>query len=164
MRLLVRDQSKGRRLVGLDIVAAVAGIEIWSRGKLLGVPIAVAIGAALEFHFENSVTSLRDVALGTFEPRMTALQRIRSQCVLFHREGGGLPPLNVVARLTFPTARPLLELALMGIGFVAVHALGKGQGLFEIATCVALGAIHAGMLAFEREPCLRVIEALVDCL
>ena len=164
MRLLVPDHRKGRRLVSLDIVAAVAGIEIRCRGKLLGVPIAVAIGAALEFHFENSVTSLRDVALGTLEPRVTALQRIRSQCVLFHRESRGLPPLNLVARLTFATVRPLLELAFMWIGFVAVHALGEGQWLFEIAIGVALGAVHAGMLPFERELCLRVIEALVDCL
>lgn len=164
MGLLVLNQRKGRRLISLDIVAAVAGIEIRGRGKLLGVPIAVAIGAAFEFHLEKRVAPLRNVALGTLEPRVTAFQRIRSDCMLFHREGRWLPPLNIVARLTLATVRPLLELPFVRIGFVAIHALGEGQRLLEIAIRVALGAVHADMLPLQRELCFRVIEELVHRL
>jgi hypothetical protein len=38
------------------------------------------------------------------------------------------------------------------------------ERLFEIAIRVALGAVYAGMLAFEREPGFRVIETFVDRL
>lgn len=52
VRLLVLYQCECRGLVGVHIVAAVAGIEIRRRGKLLRVAVAVTVRAVLEFHFE----------------------------------------------------------------------------------------------------------------
>lgn len=52
VRFLMSRQSKRRRLIGLESVAPVAGIEIGSGRKLSGVAIAVAISAAREFDFE----------------------------------------------------------------------------------------------------------------
>ena len=74
----------------------------------------------------------------------------------------GFQPLHVVAGGALAAVRTLGELAVVRIGLVAVHALLEGQRLFEIAAGVALGAIDAGMFAFQRELGLRVIEALVD--
>ena len=53
MRFLMPRQREGRRLVCLKIVASVAGIEVWRRGKLVRMPVAVTIGAALEFYLEQ---------------------------------------------------------------------------------------------------------------
>ena len=49
--LLVLCQAKGRRLVSRQIVALVAGVEIRSGGKLVGVSIGMAIGAAGKLDF-----------------------------------------------------------------------------------------------------------------
>jgi len=47
-RLLVFGQAERRRLVSLQIVAAIAGIEVWRRRKLSCMLVAVAISAAFE--------------------------------------------------------------------------------------------------------------------
>ena len=49
---LVLGQRKGRRLVAIHGVAAVASVEIRRGGKLSRVPIGMAIRAAIEFDFK----------------------------------------------------------------------------------------------------------------
>lgn len=71
--LLVPDQSECRRLVSLEIVAAVAGVEVGSIGELPGMLVDMTIGAALEFHFEQRVFAFWDVTLHAFQPRVSAL-------------------------------------------------------------------------------------------
>lgn len=66
MRLLVLAQSKCGWLVRLYIVATVAGIEVGCCGKLFRMPIAMTIGAAVEFDFEKCVSPFRDMALRAF--------------------------------------------------------------------------------------------------
>lgn len=50
--LLVLGQAKRRWLVSLQIVAAIAGIEVRRRCELPGMSIGVAVGAALELDLE----------------------------------------------------------------------------------------------------------------
>ena len=45
-------QSERGGLVTFEIMAAIAGVEVRRRGKLAGVTVAVAIGAAVELHLE----------------------------------------------------------------------------------------------------------------
>ena len=51
-----------------------------------------------------------------------------------------------------------LELTLVGIGVMTIRALCEGQGLIEIASCVALGAANFHVHSQERVLCFRVIE------
>jgi hypothetical protein len=66
-----------------------------------------------------------------------------------------------MARRAFALIRPLSELPIMRIGLVTIHALLKRQLLLKVAIEVALRAIHADVLSFKRELCLRMIKALV---
>lgn len=50
--VLMLGQGKCGRFVALEIVTAIAGVEIGRRGKLSGMAVAVAIGAAVELQFE----------------------------------------------------------------------------------------------------------------
>lgn len=52
----------------------------------------------------------------------------------------------------------------MRIWLVAVHTFCERERLLEIAIGVALSALDPGVLALQREFCLRVVEALVDRL
>ena len=52
VRLLVLGQAECGRLVSLKIVAAIAGVEVRSRGKLPRMLVGVAVGAALELDLE----------------------------------------------------------------------------------------------------------------
>ena len=56
---------------------------------------------------------------------------------------------------------PLGKLAIVWIGLVTIHAPGKKQSLLEVAVGVALGAVHAEMLSFQRILRLRVVKALI---
>ena len=163
-RLLVPGQAEGGWPVSLQIVAAIAGIEVWCRGKLPGMFVGVTVGAALELDPEERLFSFGNVALGALQARMTALQWIRAQSMLFHGERGGLPAVHRVARGTFSAVGTLRKLAAVRIGSVAIHALLEHEGLLEIAISVALGAIDAGMLALQGELCLGVIKALIQRL
>lgn len=86
VRFLVPRQGKRGRLIGLESVAAVAGVEIGSGRELPAMAIAVAVSAAREFDFEQSIFPLRNVALRALQPRMPALQRIRAGRVFLYRE------------------------------------------------------------------------------
>jgi hypothetical protein len=64
-----------------------------------------------------------------------------------------------MALRTFTFLRPRFELAFMRVWFVAVSAIGKRQGLLEIAVHVALDAIDRGVLAEQRVLRLRVVKS-----
>lgn len=155
----VLGQSEGRGLIRFQIVATIAGVEIGRRGKLIGVPIAVAIGAALELHLEQRIFPFRDMALRTLEPGMRALQWIRAQSMFFDREQRGLPSLHVVTRAALAAIGALGELAVMSV-LMAIHALLEGKGLLEISTGVALCTIDGGVLAQQRKLRSGVIKVL----
>lgn len=86
MRFLVPRQGKRGRLIALECVAAVAGVEIGSGRELPGMTIAVAVGALRELDFEQRVLPLRKVTLRALQPRMPALQRIRAGRMFLHRK------------------------------------------------------------------------------
>lgn len=70
------SQRERRWLVGFEIVAAVASVEIRRSRELPGMLVAVAVGAVLEFHFEHGVFTLGNVALRALQPGVPSLQRI----------------------------------------------------------------------------------------
>ena len=141
----------------------VAGVEIRSRGKLIGMSIGMAIGAALKLDFIKGVLALRNVALHALQPRVTALQRVVGRSVFFHREKGRLPSLHVVAGRALTAILTFDELTVVSI-LVAIRALLEWDLLLEIAVGVALGAIDAEVLALERVLGLGVVESLVHGL
>ena len=69
-----------------------------------------------------------------------------------------------MTRGAFSAVGTLGELAVVGIGLVAIHALGEGQRFLEVAAGVALSAIDRRMFAEERELGLRMVEALINAL
>jgi len=144
-------------------VALVAGVEIRSAGKLVGVTVGMAIGAALELDFIKGVLALGSMALFAFQPRVTPLQRVVGRSVFFHGEKGRLPALHVVAGRALAAILTLGELPVMSI-LVAIRAFLERDLLLEIAVGVALGAIEGGVLALERVLGLGVVESLVDGL
>ena len=84
--------------------------------------------------------------------------------MFLHSERRGPPAVYVVARGALPAIGTLGELSFMRVGPVAVHAFLEGERLFEVSVGVAQGAVHAGVLAFERELGFGVIEPLIDRL
>lgn len=156
-RFLVLGKRERGRLVRFDVVAAIAGIEVRSGGKLSRVPIGMAIRTALELDLEQRVLALRDVALRTLQSRVSALQRVGGQCVLLPGEERRPPPLHVVARRALAAIRTLCELAIVLI-FVAIRTLGEWNGLFEIRIGVALPARDRRVLPFQWELCLGMIK------
>jgi len=150
MRLFVASQGEGRGLVTFKIVALVASVEIRCRRELPGMLIAVAVGAALELDFEQSIFALGNVALITLHPRMSSLQRIGRGRMVLHCELRRFPSIHGMTRGTLGAGRPLGELALVWVGFVAVHALLKSQRLFEIPTAVTLNAVDRDVLSEQR--------------
>jgi len=73
---LVTSQRERRGLVGFQIVAALASIEIRRSRELPSMLIAVAVGAVLEFDLEQCVFAPGNVALRALQPGMPTLQRI----------------------------------------------------------------------------------------
>lgn len=144
-------------------MALVAGVEIRSSGKLIGVTVGVAIGATPKLDFINGVLALRSVALHALQPRVTALERVVGRSVFFHGEKGRLPALYVVAGRTLAAILTLDELPVVSI-LVAIRAFLEWDLLLEIAVGVALGAIDGSVLAFERVLGLGMVESLADGL
>jgi len=159
--LLVLGQGKCGRLVAFQIVTTITGIEIGRGGKLSGMAVAMAIGAALELHFEKSVLSFREMTLHTLDTRMLALQWVGRGGMLLHREGGRPPSLHGMARSALSAIRALGKLALVRIRLMAVHTLGENQRLLEITIGMAFRAINTDVFAFQRKFRFGMIEALV---
>lgn len=123
-RLFVLRQGKGRWPIAFEGVTAVASVEVRRSGKLSGVTIAVAIGAAVELDSVQRVLPFRDVALRALEPRVAALQRIRSGGMFLYGELRRLPSINCVARGALSTIGTLHELPVVRV-LMAIHAFGK---------------------------------------
>ena len=66
----VTRERERRRFVGFQRMAAFTSIEVRSGGKLPGMPVTVAIRAALEFHFEQRVFPFWNMALAAIQSRM----------------------------------------------------------------------------------------------
>jgi len=82
--------------------------------------------------------------------------------VVLHRELRRFPSIHGVTRGALSSTRSLRELPIVGIGFVAIHALLKSQGFLEISTAVTLNAVHRRMFSQQRIFRFRVIETLAD--
>ena len=92
MRFLVLGQSEGRRLVSLEIVAAVASVEVRRRGKLLRVLVGVTICATLELTLNSVSLPFGNVALRALQPRMPTLQWICLEACSFTVNSEGFHP------------------------------------------------------------------------
>jgi len=120
LRLLVLGQGERRRLVSLEIVALIAGVEVGRRDKLPGVLILVARCALIKLDFEKRVLAFGDMALVAVHTGMPAFQRIRAGDVIFHSECRRLPALYSVAGEALASSVTLGKLAIVRIGLVAV--------------------------------------------
>lgn len=145
MGVLVPCQRKGGWLVSLEVMAAFAGVEVWSRRKLAGVLVAVAIGAVLELDFEERVFPLWNMALVALHRGVLSLQRISRGCVVLHGEFRGFEAIHRMAGGALSSSGALGELSLVRIGLVAIHTLLEGQRLLEISAGVALRTIYRGV-------------------
>ena len=150
-RLFMFGQRERGRLISLEVMTAVAGIEVRSGGELPGVPVAMTIRALRKLDLKQCVFALGNVALCAHQAGVTSLQRVSARRVLFERECRRLPSLDVVARSTVASIRTLGKLRVVRIRLVAIHALRELQRLFEVATGMALRTIDRGVLAFQRE-------------
>ena len=158
MRLFVPGQRKRRRLVSLQRVAALAGVEVRRPSELPIVLVLVAIGAVRKLDLEERVLAFGNMTLGAFDREVFPFERISGSGMIFCRKGRRFKTIHGVAGRALRTPGPLRELAIMWIGLVAIHALRERDRLFEISTSVAERAIHRRMLALQRILGIRVIE------
>lgn len=147
-------QGKRGWLVSLQIVAPLTAIEVWRGRKLSRVLVGVAVSAALELDFEQSVCALGDVAPGARHHGVSALQGIRRRGVVFHGEGRRLESLDRVTGTALATLRAFGKLSLVRVRLVTIRALLEHQRLLEISTRVALRTFHRGMFAQQRKLCV----------
>ncbi len=161
MRLLVPRQRECRRLVGFQIVTAVAGVEIRRCRKLRRMFVSVAIGATLELYLEQRLLALGKVTQLALHPRVPTLQRICAGCVLLNGESRGLPSDHRVARGAFAAAGALGKLSAVRIGLVTIHAPLESEGFLEISAGMTLCAIDRRVFSCERIFRFGMVEALV---
>lgn len=157
-------QREGRRFVSVDRVAALAGIEVWRGRKLFGMLVLMAVGAMIEFQFENGVTAFRDVALLTPNLHVPSRQRVCRLGVVSNGECRRFPSLHRMTGRAFAAIRPFGELPFVRIGLVTIRAFLKRDRLFEISAAVAQNAPHGCMFPEQREWSLGVVEFPADCL
>lgn len=162
-RLLVFREGESRGLISLQVVASVARVEIGCCGKLPRMPVLMAVRACIKLHPVQRVFAFGYVALCALKAGVTALKRILGRGVFLNGEKRWFPTLHGVTRRTLAGVSPFCELSLMGI-LVAVRALLKGYGLFEIPIRVALSTFDGEMLSFQRILCLGVVKLLVNAL
>jgi len=127
------------------------------------VAVGVAIGAAFELDLEERVLAFRNMAQGALQACMSAPQRICARGMLLRSECRRLPSARAVTGRTLTMIWPFRKLPVVRIGFVTVHALGENQRLLEVAIDMALRAVHAEVLSFERILRLGVVKTLVHC-
>ena len=70
---LMLCQAERRRLIRLQVVAAVAGIKVRSRRKLSLMLVGVTVSAVLELYLEDRVLAFRDMALLAIQSRVLHL-------------------------------------------------------------------------------------------
>lgn len=132
-------------------------------GELRLMFVVMAVKATAEPHFVQRVFTLRDVALRAFEFGMFTLQRILRRSVSLQVELRGLPAGDLVAGFARAPIGTFCELAVVLV-FVAVHALGELQLLFEIAVHVTGRAINRLVFALQRIFRLGVVKVLFQTL
>ena len=164
LRFLVLRKRKGRRLVSIEIVALVAGIEVRCSDKLSGVLVFVARCALVKLDFEKRVLAFGDVALVAVHAGVPALQWIGTSGMVFHGVRRRLPTLHGMTGEALAAAMTFGKLSVVRIGLVAVRALAENQMLLEVAVGVALFAADGRVLAFQRVLGFRVIEILAERL
>src|SRR5579864_962122 len=164
LRFLVLRMREGRRLVSIQSVALIAGVEVRCGDKLSGVLILVARSALVKLDFEQRVLAFGDVTLVAVHAGMSALQRIGAGGMVFHRVRRRLPALHGVAWEALATAVAFGKLSVVRIGLVAVRALAENQRLLEVPVGVALFATDSRVFAFQRVLGFRVIEILAERL
>ena len=145
-------------------MAAIAGIEIRRSRELSCMLVSVASCAAVKFEFEQRARALRDVTLRAFRTRMSTQQWIATRSMLLHSKCGRPPTLEGMAGRAFASARTFGELSVVRIGFMTIGTLIKWQRSLEVPVGMTLLTTDAGVLAFQRVPCFRVIKLLADSL
>ncbi len=98
------------------------------------------------------------MTLRAFHREMFPFERIGRCRVIFRRESRRLEPLHRVAGRALRTTRPFRELAVVRIGFVAIHAMREGYRLLEISSRMAARAIHSRVFPQQRILGLGVVE------
>lgn len=82
--------------------------------------------------------------------------------MVLHRELRRFPSIYGVTRRALGSTRPLGELPIMRVGFVAVHAGLKSQWLLEVPAAVTLNAVDGRVLSQQGIFRFRMIETLAD--
>jgi len=98
------------------------------------------------------------MALAAFDFNVLALQRVAGSVVLFDSKQRRLPTVHSVALGAFTFLWPRLELAFVRVGFVAVHAIRKGQRLLEVAVQMAFSTTNSGVSAEKWILRFRVVK------
>jgi hypothetical protein len=131
-------------------------------GKLTFVNVFVTVLALRLRDFEKGIFALRafrHVAFVTSNRNVLAFEWIFRGGVIFDAEDRRLETIYRVTRSAFVTAGASPELTFVRI-FVAVHALRKWHGRFEVSMGVAVAARNGGVFAQQGIFCLGVIETL----
>jgi len=132
--LLMLCEGESGRLVPLQIVALIAGIEIRRCNKLTGMAILMTIGAIIKLYPVQRVLAFWNMALRALHTNMTALERVLRRSVLLHGKQRGLPALDLVTSGAFAGIRTLGELTVMSV-LVAIGTLFELDLLLEIPFC-----------------------------
>jgi|SRR5882672_4218796 len=104
-------------------------------GSLCELPVMgvlVTIHALRKFDFENRIRPGGYMALAALHACVLAQERIRGCSMFLHAEQGRRPPAHRVTLRAFPFTRTSLELPLVRIGIVAIHALRVRHPCLEI--------------------------------
>ncbi len=100
-------QRECRGPVAIEIVAAIAGVEIRSGYELTGMTVRMTVRAFVELHLEQSVLALGNVTFSAFHAGVLPLQRISTCGVILHREQRWAPSLYRMATRAFACAGAL---------------------------------------------------------
>jgi hypothetical protein len=120
--------------------------------------ILVAIDAEGEFDLVAGILSGWNMAVRAFDVDMRGHQREAGSGVIRGGIGGRNPTINIVAALAPAPVGALKELAAMRVWIVAIRAIGKGHGGFEVRALVARQTLHLEVLSEQREMGCGVIE------
>lgn len=123
----------------------------------------MAIRAESKLDLEEGIAPGGNVALGAGNRSVLAGQRISGRQVVFHGESGRTPALDTMAGFALAAVRASGELAIMGIGLVAIRAELVRNGTLEVGAGMAAFAGHLQMLAKERKPGSGVVESRREC-
>ncbi len=157
-RVSVLRDRECRTMKILYGMAVLATILVRRRGELPVVGVLVAIQALRELHLVKGVLTRRKVAFFTCNAGMLSLQWIVRCRMFFHAKLRRFPAIYCMALRAFALAGPGLELTLMGIESVTVHAMRERQGALEIARSVAFAAADLDVHPQQRIFCFRMIK------